>query len=54
MKYLEKRLGGGVEDEVISASLVRKCMKEKNYEKIKRLVLPDIYNYLKEHYFMIE
>lgn len=49
-----KKIRGGVEDEVISASLVRKCMKEKNYEKIKRLVLPDIYNYLKEHYFMIE
>lgn len=39
--------------EVISASLVRKCMKEKNYDKIRQLVLPEVYCYLEEHYLKI-
>ncbi len=37
--------------EVISASRVRKLMKEKEFEKIRELVLPQVYEYLAEHYF---
>ncbi len=36
---------------VISASLVRKYMAEHNYESIKELVMPCVYEFLKEHYF---
>lgn len=36
---------------VISASRVRKLMKEKRYEKIKALVLPSVYVFLNKHYF---
>lgn len=36
---------------VISASRVRKLMEEKEYEKVKELVMPQIYAYLAEHYF---
>lgn len=36
---------------VISATFIRKCMKEHNYEKIKDYVMPEIYDYLKEYYF---
>lgn len=38
--------------EVISASRVRKCMKEKCFDEIKQLVLPQIYEYLEQHYFL--
>lgn len=34
----------------ISASLVRMYMKECNYAEIKKLVMPDVYKYLKEHF----
>ncbi len=37
--------------EVISASRVRKRMLDREYEEIKELVLPEIYQYLEEHYF---
>ncbi|MBQ3600882.1 MAG: adenylyltransferase/cytidyltransferase family protein [Lachnospiraceae bacterium] len=39
-----------LEGEVISASLVRKNLKEQEYEKVKKMVLPSIYDYLMEHY----
>ena len=38
-------------ENVISASLVRKYMEEHNYEAIRELVLPSIYNYLKQKFF---
>ena len=34
---------------VISASRVRKLIKEKDYEGIKKLVLPQVYEYMEEH-----
>ena len=43
-----------VGDTVISASLVRKYLEERNYGAIKELVLPDIYEYLKQHFFIYE
>lgn len=42
-----KEYGGSV----ISASRIRNLMKEKHYESIKSLVMPDIYIFLEEHYF---
>ena len=39
-----------LDGEVISASLVRKCMKEGNYGKIRQLVLPEIYHYLEKNF----
>lgn len=36
---------------VISASLVRKYMAEHNYESVKELVMPCVYEFLKEHFF---
>ena len=38
---------------VISASRVRKLLQEKNYAEMKKLVLPQIYEYLCEHSFAI-
>jgi citrate lyase synthetase len=29
---------------------VRKYMKEKKFDEIRKLVLPEIYEYLREHY----
>lgn len=37
---------------VISASRVRKLLKEKKYEDVRRLVLPQVYEYLEKHYFV--
>lgn len=37
--------------DVISASRVRKYMKENKYDKIKQLVIPKIYDYLEKYYF---
>lgn len=38
--------------EVISASKVRECIRDKKYERLKKLVMPDIYNYLNECHFL--
>lgn len=49
IKFIEiprKKFSG----EVISASRVRRYMKEKNYTGIKDMVMPEIYSYLEEHY----
>lgn len=40
-----------LDGEVISASRVRKCMKEQEYDSVKSLVMPVVYDYLREHYF---
>ena len=40
-------------EKVISASSVRKYMKNKEYEKVRELVLPQIYSYLKRNYFNV-
>lgn len=40
-----------LDGEVISASRVRKCMKERKYDSVKKLVMPAVYDYLREHYF---
>ena len=40
-----------LDGKIISASLVRKHMQEKEYEKVKDLVMPPVYEYLKEFYF---
>lgn len=37
--------------EIISASLVRDCIKEENYKKVKTLVPPKVYEYLLKNYF---
>ncbi len=37
--------------QVISASRVRKLMREERYEVIKELVMPQVYTYLRKHYF---
>lgn len=37
-------------EEIISATTVRKYMKEKNVKEIQKLVLPEVYNYIKEYY----
>lgn len=42
-----KKLGG----EVISASRVRKYIKDKSYEKVRELVLPEVYDYLERYYW---
>lgn len=39
-----------INDEVISASTVRKCIENKDYQKLKKLVLPDIYDYLYKNF----
>lgn len=40
-----------IDGEVISASRVRKCMKKREYDSVKKLVMPVVYNYLSDHYF---
>lgn len=40
-------------EKVISASSVRKHMKSRDYEAVRELVLPQVYDYLKNHYFHI-
>ena len=40
-----------LDGKIISASLVRKHMQKKEYEKVKDLVMPPVYEYLKEVYF---
>lgn len=40
--------------EVISASRVRKYMKEERFGEIRQLVLPQIYEYLEKHYFLFD
>lgn len=47
-KEIPRKQSGG---EVISASRVRKYMKERKYDEIKKLVLPEVYDYLEKHYF---
>ena len=42
-----------LDGEVISASKVRECIKSKKYDRIRKLVLPDIYDYLKKHHFLV-
>jgi len=37
---------------VISASRVRQCIKEGCFDEIRQLVLPQIYEYLEQHYFI--
>lgn len=39
--------------EVISASRVRKYMKENRWEELSKLVLPQVYTYLKKHYSQV-
>lgn len=43
-----KKLDG----EPISASKVRECIRDKTYGRLKKLVMPDIYNYLNECHFL--
>lgn len=38
--------------EVISASKVRKCIKDKNYDILSQLIMPGVCDYLKEHHFL--
>lgn len=47
-KEIPRKESGG---EVISASRVRKYMKEQKFEEVRKLVLPEVYRYLEEHYF---
>ena len=40
-------------EKVISASSVRKYMKSGEYGAVRELVLPQVYDYLKGHYFHV-